>query len=334
MRAHRVPRLGCRYRPVHRRRGDRCLDQRRPADARTGSRRGRRRRRSRAPGDVRGFRRPRARRRGRRRDRRSHGSPHVRRRPGGDDDSRRARLRSSCDRLSGGGRCRHRRGGGGRSRLRRRRGRGSRRGRRGRGRRRRRGRRGSGLRSRRRRGGRGQERERIDVALVLRRHAHAHGHIRGVVRERAARPDRADRRALGHGRVLRDGDRPEMRERDRIPVGRLNRHRFAARGHRAGEADGAARGCDDGCPGGSADVDAAVLAARIRVRWVEREPLQHGSVHGPGPRSRRGSPEPEQYDDEDEPPHGSTALVVRLVNEAGTVAAPSDVVNIGYSEPR
>ena len=46
-------------------------------------------------------------------------------------------------------------------------------------------------------------------------------------------PTRADDRALGDDGVARDGDRTEMRQRHREPVGRLDRHRLAARRHRA-----------------------------------------------------------------------------------------------------
>jgi hypothetical protein len=81
----------------------------------------------------------------------------------------------------------------------------------------------------------------------------------------ARRADGADRRALRDRRVSRDGDRAEMEERHGVAVHRGDRERPAAMRCRAGERDDPARGRGDGRPGRGADVDAAVLAAGVRV---------------------------------------------------------------------
>ena len=94
-------------------------------------------------------------------------------------------------------------------------------------------------------------------------------------------------------------------------------------------------GASTGAPARSADVDAAVLAAGVRVRAVEGEALQHRPADGPRPRGRgRRNPEHEQQDEQNDPAHSVTASVVRIVNEAGTLAAASAVVKTDYSEPR
>ena len=78
-------------------------------------------------------------------------------------------------------------------------------------------------------GPRGQQRQRVEVALLLRRQAHAEVDIRLRQLGIAARPDRRRPRAPSRRRALGDGDRAEMGERDRVSVRRLDRDALARR---------------------------------------------------------------------------------------------------------
>jgi hypothetical protein len=101
-----------------------------------------------------------------------------------------------------------------------------------------------------------------------------------------------------------------MGERDRIPVGRLDRQRQAAARDRAGEADGAAGRSRYRLTLPGADFDPATLAGGVRVRAVEREGLQHRPADRPGPCLRRRGGEPEEReDDEQQATHRITSVV-------------------------
>jgi hypothetical protein len=126
-----------------------------------------------------------------------------------------------------------------------------------------------------------------------------------------------------------------MRERDGIAVRRLDRHRLPARRHGAGEGHRSRRRSEDRRAAGDADVDAAVLTARVRVVRVEREPEQNGALRGPRPRERSGRPEQEEQDDDErEPAHDASSVVSGENGERAKLATPSDVVKTVYSEPR
>src|SRR5262245_7190205 len=89
----------------------------------------------------------------------------------------------------------------------------------------------------------------------------------------------ADRGALG------DRGGPEVNERGRIAVRRLDRDAASVGRERAREGDCSRGRRDDGRAGGGADVDAPVLPALVRVR-AEVEGLQYRPIHGPGPGER------------------------------------------------
>jgi hypothetical protein len=81
----------------------------------------------------------------------------------------------------------------------------------------------------------------------------------------AARADRADGGAFGHGCTAPDHEGAEMDEGHRVPVGGLDRDGAAAAGNGARERNRArSRGAHGGA-GRGADVDAAVLSRRVRV---------------------------------------------------------------------
>jgi len=131
-----------------------------------------------------------------------------------------------------------------------------------------------------------QEAERIEVPLVVGVHADAQVHVGSVELGRPARPDRPDRRTLCEHGALRNAERAEMRERHGERIGREDRDALAARGHRPGERHLSGSRRDDRRSRRGADVDAPVLATRVRVRRIERERREHRSGHGPRPRAR------------------------------------------------
>ena len=102
-----------------------------------------------------------------------------------------------------------------------------------------------------------------------------------------ARADLTHDRTLGDGAPARDGDRAELEQRHRIPVGRLDRERAAAGRNGTDERDAPADRCTHRLAGGGADVDPAVLSRRVLV-GRERERPQDRPVDRPGPAGRDG----------------------------------------------
>jgi hypothetical protein len=164
-----------------------------------------------------------------------------------------------------------------------------------------------------------QEQQRVEVALRVCRPADAQVEVRHRQLRDAARPDRGDRIALGDQRAPSDTQRPEMQQRHRVAVGRLDRQRLAPGRHRAGERDGSSGRRDHRRALRSTDVDPAMLAAFVRV-VAEAELAQHRPVHGPCPATRaRGREQGRCGRTEQEPSHESTDLLPSLQTEA-TVA--------------
>jgi hypothetical protein len=132
-------------------------------------------------------------------------------------------------------------------------------------------RRGLGSRSRGRLGLRGlgrprrQEAERVEIAVRVRREANAEMDVRRRGFWLSARPNRPDDRAFRNPRAARYSDRPQLDERDRVPLRRLDRHAFATRRHRSGKADRPTRGGAHRRSQGRSNVDAAVLPAGVGV---------------------------------------------------------------------
>jgi hypothetical protein len=131
-----------------------------------------------------------------------------------------------------------------------------------------------------------QKGDRIEVPLRVGRRPDPHADVRFGNARLVGRPDRADRRALGHARTPPHLDRAEVQERDGPARGRLDRHGLAGVGHRAGERDGAFGGGEHGRADLRRDVDPAMLAGRIRMVMVEVEAAQNLTLHRPGPRAR------------------------------------------------
>jgi hypothetical protein len=143
----------------------------------------------------------------------------------------------------------------------------------------------------RRRGGRRrrprrEERERIEVPVLVAREADPEMDVR-LVDLRAARADAGDGRSLLHACSATRLQRSEMRQRDAVAVERSNAEREPVAGRRPCERDLAAHGRCDGAPGHACDIDPSMLPRQLRLRTVEREGPQHGSVRRPRPRERR-----------------------------------------------
>jgi hypothetical protein len=130
-----------------------------------------------------------------------------------------------------------------------------------------------------------QEEQGIEVALRIGGPADAevdvgHGQLR-----LAARADGPDDVALGNAGVARHVQRAEVEERRRVPVGRGDRERLAARRNGAGKRDGPARRCHHRRSRVCSNVDAAMEAAGVRI-GAEAEPTQDWPLHRPGPAAR------------------------------------------------
>jgi hypothetical protein len=145
-------------------------------------------------------------------------------------------------------------------------------------------RRGSSLRLGRRAAGR-QERLRVHVTVRLRRDAHAEVDVRLGRGRIAARADAGDEDSLFDGVALRNQQLSELQERNGVAVGRLDGERLPATGNDAGEGHGSGRRRPDVRAELAADVDPAVLVARIRV-GAEHERPQNRPGGRPCPRVR------------------------------------------------
>jgi hypothetical protein len=133
--------------------------------------------------------------------------------------------------------------------------------------------------------------------------------VRDVVLDLSGRADRPDDRPLTHGVIAPQARRAKMRQGHGVPVGRLDRHDFAAHRHGADERDGAGCGRKNGLSGPGADVDSAVLTRGVRI-VAEDELLEHLTLDGPGPRSRGGHNHESRREGDDQ---GSTHLLLLVV---------------------
>jgi hypothetical protein len=131
-------------------------------------------------------------------------------------------------------------------------------------------------------GARRQQRERIHIALRIARHADTQMDVRNLVLGRSARSDRPDRRPFANRVTFLDGERAKLNERDRVAVVGLDRDDLSVRAYRPGECDGPGSRCEYGSAAIPADVDSAMLAARVRVA-AEDERLEHVARSRPRP---------------------------------------------------
>jgi hypothetical protein len=132
-----------------------------------------------------------------------------------------------------------------------------------------------------------QERQRVDIALVVsgRTHAEVHEWLRRS--HDSARTNRADHRALAYLRSSRHADRAEMYERHRVAERCLDRDGPPSGRNRPGKRDDTACRCEHIRSRRCSEVDTAMLTRRVRVGMVERERPQDRPVDRPRPRLRR-----------------------------------------------
>jgi hypothetical protein len=141
-------------------------------------------------------------------------------------------------------------------------------------------------RGRRRNDPRRQERERVDVALLVTRRAQAEVDVRLAWLGGSTWADGSYDAAFVDVLSARHADRPQVDERPRIAERCLNRHGLAPGRHGPGEGDDSLRRSAHRAPARGAHVDATVLARRVWVRLVERERPQNRSGDRPRPRRR------------------------------------------------
>jgi hypothetical protein len=148
---------------------------------------------------------------------------------------------------------------------------------------------------------RGQERQRIDVAVRLGGHANTEVHVRLTLLGLATRADRGHDVPFLDSSAGHHADRADVDERDRVAVRSANRHAEPFVRHLAGERDDAGGGRAEAGAGRAPDVDPAMLAAGVGV-VVGRERSQDRSFDGPRPTSRRRAEnEREQHPDRQRP---------------------------------
>ena len=190
----------------------------------------------------------------------------------------------------------------------------------------------------RRRWGRGgcarwQQCERVDIALRIARDADTQVDVRDVVLGRPARPDRPYRCSFADSVALCDRERTEMNEGHRVAVVGLDRDDLSVRADRPGERDDARSRREHDAGLLALDVDAAMLAAGVRVA-ADDEGREHVSRSRPRPRVRGGRQHGhgEGGDNYCERPHRSS--FVSETGNASTVAGAADVVNFEYRSRR
>jgi hypothetical protein len=110
-----------------------------------------------------------------------------------------------------------------------------------------------------------QQRQRVEVAVLIRRDSHSEVDVRLCVLGVAARAGRPQRRSFLENRFAGDADGAQVDEGDRVAVCGLDGDRTPSARDRAGEADDARSGRAHGRTGGRGHVDAAMLATRVGI---------------------------------------------------------------------
>jgi hypothetical protein len=110
-----------------------------------------------------------------------------------------------------------------------------------------------------------EEQQRVDVPVGILRTPDAEMDVRDVVLELSTRADRPHGVAFCHRGAALDAHRAEMGQRDRVTVGSLNRHAFAANRHGSDKGNLAGHRRRDRRSGRCPDVDAAMLTSGVGV---------------------------------------------------------------------
>jgi hypothetical protein len=179
-----------------------------------------------------------------------------------------------------------------------------------------------------------QEAERVDIAMLIAREADAEVDERLLEIDLAARADRPDHRALPDDRAAGHTDRAQVQERHRVAERGLDGDGLAAGRHGARERYGAVSRRENRCAGRSAEIDAAMLTARVGMGAIERKRPEHRAVDRPGPRLRNRRRQREcKHNQDHDSPHDSSSLLPDLRTEEN-VAELLSVVNTGYKVRR
>lgn len=162
----------------------------------------------------------------------------------------------------------------------------------------------------------GEQRKRVDVPIRLGGQANAEMDVRLGAFRIAARADRPHDLALSDGCPDRHCDRPQMDERDRVPILGADRQAAPLAGQLSREGDDSGRRRAHVGSRLRPDVDASMLAARVRVFSGDERP-EHRPIDGPAPRGRaRGVRE------DDDQRRGHHDYVARFANHASEVIEP------------
>ena len=131
-----------------------------------------------------------------------------------------------------------------------------------------------------------QDRLRVDVAILIVRAADPEVDVRNGKLGRPARADRSDDVTFDDAGSHVERERAEVREGDRLAVGGAYAQRLAVCRCRAGERHDTVGRRAHRVTRTGADIDAAMLAAGIRVGRVKNERLQDRPGHRPHPGRR------------------------------------------------
>jgi hypothetical protein len=148
-----------------------------------------------------------------------------------------------------------------------------------------------------------QQRQRVDVSMLLGRDPDPEVNVGRCRNAVAALADRAEGVAFADLCTLLDQRRLELQQRDRVPVAGSDRHRATAVRNAPNERDRPRRRGAHVAADVGGDVDPAVLAARVGI-VAERERAQQRTVDRPAPSERsRSEHEREQGQGRDQTPH-------------------------------
>jgi len=165
----------------------------------------------------------------------------------------------------------------------------------------------------------GKQRKGIHIPVRLRSQANPEVKVRLGAFGIAARADRSHDFSFADRGPDPNADRPQVDERYRVPARGANRQALPFVRQLPREGDEAGRGSPDIGARRSADVDAPVLTARVRI-VIRHERAQHGTVDRPRPRGRlRDVRERDEQDDgrEEHSVANSENHAVRVPNRLG-----------------
>jgi hypothetical protein len=124
-----------------------------------------------------------------------------------------------------------------------------------------------------------EERERVEVAVLVARETDPEMHVQLVDLRRTAHADATDDRSLLHAYTAPYCERAEMRERDAVARRRSNAERESVARRSSGVRDDAVRRRHDRRTTCARNVDPTVLAGELRLRAIEQKRPEDGPVY-------------------------------------------------------